>query len=272
MSEHDQTTPPSDDDRSGEQPLNETIDSNVDSDKNDEVVQTVGWSMSAMVIFLGIIGFVIGLDSRGIGPILICGFSALLIVGGFILNQLGNSKTFKPKWRMRFSIRTMLIVVTLISVVLGGTRLWVLCNTKYQVEAYLFVDEDFEKNLETAEDWYEHVVEHAEIFGYEFVDQGPDPRLYEWQSADSRSTSNTDITYGPFFVFGNPMRKGASYSVSANYFTIDKKQAELMEQVKAVVDGNPNLKFPKLKIVLVRLDSFSKTTIVEGDPRKLEAP
>ena len=271
MSEHDQTTPPSDDDRSGEQRLNETMDSNVASDKNDEGVQTVGSNMSAMVIFLGIIGFIIGLDSRGIGSILICSFSALVIVGGFILNQLGNSETVKPIWRMRFSIRTMLIVVALISVVLGGTRLWVLWNTKYTLEAYLFVDEDFEKNLETAEDWYEQSVEHAEIFGYEFVDLGPDPRKYNTEFMYP-SISNADIKYRPFVGSWYPLRFGAAYSVGANYFTIDKRQAELKEQIKAVVDGNPNLKFPKLKIVLFRFDSGSKTTIAEVDPRKLEAP
>ncbi|MDA7901598.1 hypothetical protein N9Z58_01270 [bacterium] len=53
MPERDQTTPPSDDDRSDEQPLNETMDSNAASNKNDEGVPTVGSNMSAMVIFLG---------------------------------------------------------------------------------------------------------------------------------------------------------------------------------------------------------------------------
>ena len=171
--------------------------------------------------------------------------------------------------RLKFSIRTMLIVVALVSVGLGGTRLWVLWNTHYKLEAYLFVDEDFEKDLESAEDWYQQSVEHAEMFGYVFVDRGPDPRLYNSQ-ARYTSISNADITYRPFLASWNPKRFGAAYSVEANYFTINKRQAELREQVKAVVDGNPNLNLPKLRIELVQLDNNSKTTIVEGDPRELD--
>ena len=185
------------------------------------------------------------------------------------MNEVGDSESDKPPRRLRFSIRTMLIVVVLISVGLGSTRLWVLWNTNYQLEAYLFVDEDFEKNLETAEDWYKQSVEHAEMFGYEFEDLGPDPRLYSSQ-ARYPSTSNADITYRPFPASWNPKRFGAAYSVEANYFTIKKRQAELTKQVMAVVNGNPNLNFPKLRIELVQLDNNTVKTLVEGDPRELD--
>jgi hypothetical protein len=113
--------------------------SNLPSDSPDaEVVQTGLSGMHGWVMLLGIIGFV-GLNSSGIGSLLICGFSALAIVGAFILKV-------KPIWRMKFSIRTMLIVVTVIAIGAAGYQLWVQSTTEYQLEGTIsFAIEDFSR-------------------------------------------------------------------------------------------------------------------------------
>ena len=51
------------------------------------------------------------------------------------MNEPSDSATVKPPRRLKFSIRTMLIVVTLVSVGIGGARLWVLWNTEYYLHA-----------------------------------------------------------------------------------------------------------------------------------------
>ena len=195
--------------------------SNLPSDSpDDEVVQTVGLSMRRRIIHFGIIGFVIGLigfmvDNLGTGLLLIFGFAALEIV------SILKAKPMK-RFRLRFSIRTMLILVALISVGLGGTRLWFLWNT----DIYLRGGIGIEHWLGSGEATGMSFNELAKRFNYE--QQGP--------------VLGGAVKDNPTIHFSSGLHN-IVFSTTANYFTKDNKVDELREQLKTAVQDNPDLKF-----------------------------
>ena len=55
-------------------------------------------------------------------------------------NAAGN--LVKSSWRLKFSIRTMLIVEAVIATVVTGTRWWILSNTIYRLDAMILLKQE----------------------------------------------------------------------------------------------------------------------------------
>ena len=203
---------------------------------DDEVVQTDP-SMGEWVMLLGIIGFVIGLNGSGNGPILICGFSALAIVGGIILNRM-------QKGRFRFSIRTMLIAVAVVVILTPGTRWWILSNTMYHLNATISIRiEDKDKVLNQRIRFFDNI---AEIGGR--------------------------LVYVRPTLTGSSFR--AEYSSTVNYFEVEQTTFELRQQLIEAVEQIPDLQFDRYTIETVRTSVLTSSwptreTIEEGSVEEL---
>lgn len=62
------------------------------------------------------------------------------------MNEPSNSETAKPSRRLKFSVRTMLIAVTVIAVSVAGYQFWVQSTTEYELQGTIsFPMEDFNR-------------------------------------------------------------------------------------------------------------------------------
>lgn len=142
------------------------------------------------------------------------------------MNEPDDSESEKPQRRMRFSIRTMLIVVALISVGLGGSRLFVLWNTDIYLRGGLGIENWMEIGLGNGDATRMPFQELSKRFNYE----------------QKGSTLGGALNDNPGIHFSSGFHN-IVFNTTANYFTKDNKVDELREQLKTAVQDNPDLKF-----------------------------
>lgn len=147
----------------------------------------------------------------------------------------------KSSWRMNFSIRTMLIVVAVIAIFVTGGRWWILSNTMYRLDAFVFLrQEEFEKLTKQVE-------------GYEDV---------YW---NMRGYKDQSISYFPHECI-------IRYESTANYFEVKQKAFELRQELIATVERYPELQFDRYIIrSILEPSGTNRKTIEEGDLRELRA-
>lgn len=144
--------------------------------------------------------------------------------------EQAETEPVRSSRRMRFSIRTLLILVTIVAIGIAGGRWWISHNTTYVITATVLClpvgDLGFKRDNET------ELIDLQQRFGYQ---------------QDGRNALAGPLKENPS-IYCFPSQYSIQYKTEANYFNFNEKISEMKEQIMAMIDRNPDFRFNLIRI------------------------